>query len=202
MSVREGLEELTQAYPSMLHRLRDIMLSELQVPNPSPQSLAELRDRAENIRQLAGDFHLDAFVGRVAQFDGGDAAFEGVASLAANRPPRDWVDPDLDRAAVAIAELSQKFLRAETFARVKGRPEKRHSMAIVIGLQGRPTPLIEDFAVSDVDRAEVHEIVERLAGLLEQSHGGRTSLILAALAELSARYMQNPVKLGSGEQER
>ena len=44
--VREGLEELTQAYPSMLHRLRDIMLAELQVPNISPQSLAELRDRA------------------------------------------------------------------------------------------------------------------------------------------------------------
>ncbi|MDE0212324.1 MAG: hypothetical protein OXJ64_20885, partial [Boseongicola sp.] len=56
--VREGLEELVQAYPSMLHRLRDIMLAELQVPNLSPQALAELRDRAENIRQLAGDFRL------------------------------------------------------------------------------------------------------------------------------------------------
>src|SRR3546814_2436277 len=54
-SVREGLDELVQAYPSMLHRMRDLMLAELQVPNISPQSLAELRERAENIRQLAGD---------------------------------------------------------------------------------------------------------------------------------------------------
>ena len=46
--VHEGLKELTQAYPSMLHRLRDIMLAELQVPNLSPQSLCELRERAEN----------------------------------------------------------------------------------------------------------------------------------------------------------
>ena len=44
--LREGLEELVKAYPSMLHRLRDIMLTELQVPNLSPQSLSELRDRA------------------------------------------------------------------------------------------------------------------------------------------------------------
>ena len=45
-SVREGLEELVRAYPEMLHRLRDIMLSELQVYNVAPQSLTELRDRA------------------------------------------------------------------------------------------------------------------------------------------------------------
>src|SRR3546814_20334098 len=64
-SVREGLDELVQAYPSMLHRMRDLMLAELQVPNISPQSLAELRERAENIRQLAGGFRLDAFVGRL-----------------------------------------------------------------------------------------------------------------------------------------
>ena len=202
VGVREGLEELAQAYPSMLHRLKDIMLSELQVPNPSPQSLAELRDRAENIRQLAGDFHLDAFVGRLSHFDGADAAFEGIASLAANKPPRDWVDPDLDRAAVDIAELSQKFLRAETFARVKGRPEKRHSMAIVIGLQGCPTPMIEEFSISDIDRAAVNDVVEQIAATLEGSHAGRRSLILAALAELSARYMRHPVKLGVKEEGR
>src|SRR5690606_34202380 len=117
--LREGLEELVQAYPSMLHRLRDIMLAELQVPNLAPQSLAELRDRATNIRQLAGDFHLEAFVGRLSQFDCTDKAFEGIASLAASKPPRDWVDPDLDRAMVDIADMAQKFLRAETFARVK-----------------------------------------------------------------------------------
>ena len=96
-NVREGMEELVHAYPSMLHRMCDLMLAELQVPNISPQSLAELRERAENIRQLAGDFRLDAFVGRLASFDGSNEKFEGIASLAANKPPRDWVDPNLDQ---------------------------------------------------------------------------------------------------------
>ena len=41
-NIRDGLEELVHAYPSMLHRLRDIMLAELQVPNISPAILVEV----------------------------------------------------------------------------------------------------------------------------------------------------------------
>lgn len=189
-SVREGLEELVQAYPSMLHRLRDLMLAELQVPNVSPQSLAELRARAENIRQLAGDFRLDAFVGRLSQFDGSDESFEGIASLAANKPPRDWVDLDLDHAAVELADMAQKFLRAETYARVKGRPDKRQAMAVVIGMGGRPAPLLEEFDIADFDRAAVNDLIERVVAALDEADTSRRSIILAALAELSARYMQ------------
>ena len=50
-NVRDGLTELVNAYPLMLHRLRDIMLSELELHNISPQSLTELHNRAQNIRQ-------------------------------------------------------------------------------------------------------------------------------------------------------
>ena len=188
--VRDGLEELVQAYPSMLHRLRDLMLAELQVPNVSRRSLAELRERAENIKQLAGDFRLDAFVGRLCQFDGSDESFEGIASLAANKPPRDWVDPDLDQAAIELADMAQRFLRAETYARVKGRPDKRQAMAVVIGMDGRPAPLLEEFDIADSDRAAVNDLIERVVFTLEQSDTSRRSIILAALAELSARYMQ------------
>jgi hypothetical protein len=191
-SVRGGLGELVLAYPSMLQRLRDFMLAELQVPNVSPQSLAELRARAENIRQLAGDFRLDAFAGRLAQFDGSEQSFEGIASLAANKPPRDWVDPDFDRATIELAELAQKFLRAETYAWVKGRPDKRQAMAIVIGMDGRRTPLLEEFDIADSDRAAVDDVIKRVAAALDAADTSRRSIILAALANLSSRYMQAP----------
>ena len=191
-SVQEGLEELVFAYSSMLHRLRDIMLAELQVPNISPQSLTELRKRAENIRQLAGDFRLDAFIGRLSQFDGSDESFEGIASLAANKPPRDWVDPELDQATIELADMAQKFLRTETYARVKGRPDKRQAMAIVIGMNGRPTPLLEEFDIADSDRAAVDELIGRVTVALEEGDTSRRGIILAALAELSSRYMQKP----------
>ena len=192
--LREGLEELVKAYSSMLHRLRDILLTELKVPNLAPQSLAELRDRATNIRQLAGDFHLEAFIGRLSHFDGSDEAFEGIASLAANKPPRDWVDPDLDRAAIEIADIAQKFLRAETFTRVKGRPEKRHAMAVIIGMEGQHTPLLEEFHVGDADRDAIDAVIERVAAALLKADTNHRSIILAALAELSARYMAETIQ--------
>ena len=191
-SVRGGLEELVHAYPEMLNRLRDIMLAELQVPNASLESLAELRERAENIKQLAGDFRLDAFIVRLAAFEDTNESFEGVASLAANKPPRDWIDPDLDRAAIELAEMAQKFVRAETYARVKGRPEKRQAMAVVIGIEGRPAPLVEEFDIADSDRTAVNELIERVASALDKSDTTRRNIILAALAELSARYMHAP----------
>jgi hypothetical protein len=191
-SVRDGLEELVNAYPSMLRRLRDIMLSELQVPNAAPQSLAELRYRAENVRELSGDFKLEAFVGRLALFDGQDETFEGIASLAANKPPRDWVDPDLDQSAIELADLAQKFLRAETYARVKGRADKRQALAVVIGMNGKPGPLLGEFDVADADRAAINGLIERVTTALEEVGVNRRNVILAALAELSARYIQAP----------
>lgn len=190
-SVRDGLEELAGAYPAMIARLRDVMLAELRVPNASPQSLSELRDRAENIRQLAGDFRLESFVTRLAQFDGSDQGFEGIASLAANKPPRDWVDPDLDQSAIELADMAQKFIRTETYARVKGRPDKRQAMAVVIGLDGRPAPLFEEFDVAESERATVSVLIERVTAALEEAEPARRSVILAALAELTARYMRS-----------
>jgi hypothetical protein len=189
--VRDGLQELQHIYPAMLHRFQDNMLAELQVPNASPQALAELRDRAENIKQLAGDFRLDAFAGRISLFTGTDSDIEGLASLAADKPPRDWTDPDLDRAAVELAELCQRFLRAETFARVKGRPDKRHAMAVVVGMNGRPAPLLEEFEIGDSDRIAVNDLIAQVSIALETADPGKKNIILAALAELSARYMRD-----------
>jgi hypothetical protein len=188
--VKEGLQELVQAYPLMLHRLRDMLLAELQVPNLSRQSLLELRERAENVKDLTGDFRLDAFIGRITQFQGDDEGFESVASLAANKPPRDWVDPDMDLASMELIDMAQKFLRAETFTRIKGRPEKRQAMAVLVGIEGRPTPQWEEFDVVDSDRHAIDSLIAQVSETLESVSTNSRRIVLAALAELSARYMQ------------
>ena len=198
-SVQDGLEELVQAYPAMLHRLRDIMLSELQVPNVSPQAVAELRARAENIRQLAGDFRLEALVGRLSQFDGSDESFEGIASLAANKPPRDWVDPDLYQATIELTDMAQKFLRTETYARVRGRPNKRHALAVVVGMGGRPTPVHDEFDITDLERVKVDELIAKVEEVLDYSGERQRNIILATLAELSAKYLRSAAETNPTE---
>lgn len=188
-NVREGLRELVDAYPTMLHRLRETMLGELRVPNDSPQAIAELRERAHNIRQLAGDFRLDAFVSRLVQFEGTRADVEGIAGLAANKPPNDWVDPDVDRATVELADLAHRFVRVEAFAHVKGRADKRHAMAVILGQDGRSTPVISEFDVTDHEQQNVKQLVEELEAILERGDNRQRNVVLAALAELSSRYM-------------
>ena len=147
-NVHEGLVELQEAYPSMLHRLRETLLSELQVPNASGPMLAELRARAENVRELSGDHRMEAFIMRLAQFFGTDADMESMTSMVANKPARTWVDADIDRTAVELADTAQKFMRLESFAHVKGRFDNRHSMAVTVGMGGQPTTVHDEFEVT------------------------------------------------------
>ena len=195
--IRDGLGELVNAYPIMLKRLQDMMLDELQVPNIPPRALSELRGRAKNIRQLAGDFHLDAFIGRLAQFDDTTEAFESIASLVSSKPPRSWADPDVDRATINIAEMAQKFLRAETFARVKGRLEKRQSMAVIVGINGRPAPVYEEFDVTETDRAAIDKLVGQMEKVFNGTSNQQKNVTLAALAEFTAKYLQGDKPKGN-----
>ena len=188
-SLREALTELRQVYPSMLHWLRELLLSELQVPNASSPMLADLRGRAENILGVGGNHRLEAFIIRLSRFHGTDEDMENLASMATNKPLHNWVDADVDRAAVDLAELAQRFLRVEVFARVKGRPSKRHAMAVIVGLNGRPTPMHGEFEIRDIERAEVDAIIAQVEKALEDVREGRRNVILAALAEMSARYI-------------
>lgn len=187
--IDETLSELVDAYPKMLQRMLGTLLTELHVPSDSPQALADLRARAENIKQMSGDFRLDAFSNRIATLDGSTQSIEGVGSLAANKPPRTWVDADLNAAFIEIAELSQKFIRTETFARVQGRKDKRHSMAVIISRDGSPQPIEADFQITDSDREQVDALLGQLKESLHQNSSTKKAIILAALAELSGEYM-------------
>ena len=189
----DGLEELREAYPSMLHRLREALLTELGVANTSEAMLKELRDRADNVRELSGDHRLEAFIIRLAGFHGSDDDLESLASLATNRPVAQWVDPDCDRAAVELADLAQRFTRLEAYAHVKGRPDKRHAMALVVGNNGGSEPLLGYFDVTNQDSEGIADLVAKMREVLATSREERRNVILAALSELSAEYL-NPAE--------
>ncbi len=185
--VSDALQELLQAYPSMLNRQQESLLSELQVPNASAPMLAELRRRAENVRGLSPDHRQEAFAVRLAQFTGTEQDIEGLVSLSVSKPPANWTDTDTDGAAVALAELARDFVGREAFAHVKGRPDKRHAIAVIVGMSGRRAPLRREFDVSDIERPTIELLVERLEESITGCEGLSDRLILAALAELSAK---------------
>ena len=186
--VRDGLSELSEAYPAMLRRLREVLLAELGVPNASPSMLGELRDRAENIRQISGDHRLEAFILRIAQFEGTDDNMESLASMAANKPPRQWVDSDIDRTTVELAELAQSFKRHEAFAHVHGRQDHRLAMAVVVGINGQP--IHDEFEITSSEEGQVDDLIRRFRGALQDSGEEEQNVILAALARVMAEYLE------------
>jgi hypothetical protein len=188
-NVRQGLEELQDAYLTMLRRIRNTLLVELQVPNTSIPMLAELRARAENVRQLSGDHRMEAFIMRLAQYHDTLEDMESLASMAANKPTSNWVDADVARAELELAELAQRFVRIESFAHVRGRSDRRHAMAVTVGLSGRPSTFQDVFEVTSLERGEVDSLVDGMKELLQDVGPERRNIVLAALAELSAAYL-------------
>ena len=197
--LREGLMELKGAYPDLLERLITTLLTELQVPNRSGAMIAELRERAQNIRELSGDHRLEAFLLRLSQFSGSADDMEGLASMAANKPARSWVDSDIDRATVEIAEMARKFIRMESLAHVKGRPDRRHSLAVTVGIGGMPVTAHREFDVTDPDRPEVEALVAEVQRALTLRGESETDVVLAALAEISAAYIEQSEDKNSGQ---
>jgi|SRR5579871_1430344 len=195
--VSEGLRELADAYPKMLGRLRDVLLAELGVKARDKQAYAELRARADNIRST-GEYELSAFVLRLVHFKGSDDDVESIASLVVSKPARDWVDADLEKAEIEIADFSRRFIRAETFAHVKGRDDKRHAMAVIVAEAGQQTPHRAEFTVPDSDRASVLSLSTALRAAIANAGPEDQNIILAALAEVSVDFLEPPDKRVGG----
>lgn len=184
--IRDGLKEIQQRYPEMLGQLRDQVLIELQIHTQSPQAIKELNERAMNIQGVSGDFRLDAFIGKLTRFDNSQDAIESLVGLGINKPARNWVDNDVDRAALELLKFAHEFNTLEAFARVKGRKDKRDSMAVVVGMDGRPVPVIREFNVIDSEKADVAKLAMALDKVLKKHKNVSQNIALAALATVSA----------------
>jgi hypothetical protein len=198
--IRNAFQELLDAYPGMLQGLESMMLKELEV-RESKSALGELRERAANLQQATGDLRLNAFVGRLANYAGTRTDIEGIAGLAIEKKPADWVDADIDQARLHIAELAQSFKQHEAFTRVAGRPDKRHRMSVIVPLEGLPRALHSEFDITEYDRDEVAALIRTVEVVLDRANETRKNVILAALAELSSRYMQ-PAAVTAGKPRR
>ena len=195
--IEDGMRELRSVYPCMLKRLRTTLLSELGARDCSEGAIADLRARAENIRGISGDYRLDAFIMRIAEFNDSDSVMESLASLSINKPLAQWSDSDVDQAAIELAKTAHDFVDLESLAHVKGREDWRHTKAIAVGLDG--APLHERFEITEQERPEVDALVKGLRQTLQSADGSSRNVILAALAEVSAGYME--VNANSGRSE-
>ena len=189
-TLEEGISELVGAHRRMLEDLVGLLLRELDANGGDESSQELLRKRAANVREMSGDFRVDAFVNRLVAFKNADSDIEGIASLLVNKPARDWVDADLDRARIELAAMCAAFRRLETFARVKGRPDGRHALAVMVGGGQGAEPLAALFEIAHSDLAQVGSVAQTIQAAVASLGGAKREVILAALAEVSSTYLK------------
>lgn len=182
-ALRSPITEIARAYDNLLARIEGAMLEALDAP---PDKLDRLRARAEVLNGITGDLRQDAFAARLAKHDGSKKSIEGILSLAANKPPRDWSDRDIDLALLDITQAALRFRQAEAFASVKGRKPTSEAFAVVIGAGAQTNTVSRSFSIPDRHRDVVESMAEKLATTL-LAEGHSIEILLAALAKAGMR---------------
>lgn len=179
--------ELLSAYPKVLAEVRTTVLRAL---DQEEENLDRVQARARVVKGIAGEFRLEAFVARMETFDGTPEAIEGLISLAANKPPAQWVDRDIDGALLQLGAWAHDFRRAETLAPLRGRPSTRRAIGVVFGAgMGRDAS-----ASVDIDERDAGVVTRLAAQLVADLQEQRRELALAALAEAGALLLRTPSK--------
>ena len=178
-ALRAPLQELAGAYEKMLAEVEDKMLEAL---GTSRRDLEALRERARSVAGVSGDRRLDAFATRLANSDGGKASLEGILSLAAEKPPREWVDRHIDVATLEVVRFARRFREAEAFVGVQGRKAYSEAIAVVIGTGSDTKTISRSFAIPDQHRQMVEAKADEVASMLGDQ-GLETEILLAILAK-------------------
>jgi hypothetical protein len=193
-ALRAPLQELAGAYGKMLAEVEVKMLEALDA---SRDDLDALRERAKSVSGISGDLQLDGFATRLANFDGSRASLEGILSLAAERPPRDWVDRHIDAAILELAKFARRFREAEAFVAVQGRKAHSEAIAVVIGAGSDTKTISRSFAISDRHRQTVEAKAQEIASMLE-GQGLGTDLLLAILAKAGMKLVSIDEEAANG----
>lgn len=190
--MRTGLSDLAGAYDAMLASLADMLIAELRVRGAGA---AALQSRAQAIMGITGNYRLDAFAARLSTFDGSREAIEGIASLAANRPPRDWVDRDVDAARIELASLAREFLRAEGLAHVQGRRDGSFSFALYMSDPEHGGVTTPEVSIDADELQEARALATRLRHVIGKDKVSR-EVAIAAAVELAAALAEGADETG------
>lgn len=182
-ALRGPIAELAGAYEAMLRSVDLAMLEALDAPLAQ---LDRLRARAEAVAGITGDLRQDSFATRLAKHDGCIVSIEGILSLAANKPPREWTDRDIDAATLEISKVALRFRQAEAFVSVKGRKPNSEAFAVVIGAGTGARMISRSFSITDRHRETVESKADEIADQLRKQGLG-IDVLLAILAKAGMR---------------
>jgi hypothetical protein len=184
---------LGDAYPAMLDGLMAHLFSELRVREPRGD-LSALQRRAAALKSASGNYRLNALATRLETFRGTLDDIEGIASLAASKPSREWVDRDVDAARIELAALAQQFLKTETFNRGAAGGAGRTAFAIYMSDPSFPAPMAPELDLDADERRHADALALKLRALLD-AEAQSSAIALGALAQVGLHLSSDHLKL-------
>lgn len=170
-------EELQLAYPKMLKGLEAVLFKRLDHKG----DVANLRERAESIKGVSGDFQVDGFIANLSVIKDDQASLEAVLATIVHKNPKDWVDRDQEASINALGDMCSRFRKIEAFGELRGKHSSRNAFAFVYS-DPKKSIVSDQFDISEDRVPELKEISKKLLTSL-QSQGLSRDEILATFAE-------------------
>jgi hypothetical protein len=183
-----ALSELIEVYPTMIQSVGILITSELDIPLATPAYLGKLKKRAQNIKNVSGNFKVDAFAARISTFNSTYNDIAGIISLANNKPQKEWIDLDIENAKKEILFLCNEFKKAELYTKIKNRPASRQAIAFMYGIGAKTETISSEFDILIDKKDSVEKMVGQIKKLFDNEKD--RNLVLTALAETSIDYLK------------
>jgi len=187
-----ALSELIEVYPTMIQSVGILITSELDIPLATPTYLEKLKKRALNIKNVSGNFKVDAFATRISTFNSTYNDIAGIISLANNKPQKEWIDLDIENAKKEILFLCNEFKKAELYTKIKNRPASRQAIAFMYGIGSKAETISSEFDILVDKKDSIEKMVNQIKIIFEKEKD--KNLILTVLAETSIDYLKRGKK--------
>ena len=166
-ALRQAVDELRAAYPRLLDQLTAHVGEQLDGTLGTEKGRFQISERASIVLGRSGDFRLDAFATRLKSAATTIEWIESVGGLAANKPVRDWIDNDIDRAMFEVSDLGVRFKRVEAVAVTLGQSSTAETIAIVVGQGKEARALIQAIDVTTLEKRIAREALDELRSRLK-----------------------------------
>lgn len=176
------LEELSNFFMKSMTEIGKLMTLELDVPLPTPKEIEKLRDRAKNIKDVSGNFRLNAFASRLSVFEENLESISGIVALANSKSPNDWIDLDIDNAKKELLILCKEFKKTEIYTKIKNKKSNRQAVAFITGIGGDAEIVEGEFDLLDSNIGKVDEVKSIIKSSLTDSVD--KNVLLAALTQM------------------
>lgn len=148
-----ALKEMHRKYPELVDELNRRLFVNFRIIQNTDENIIidvtqfeTINNRANLIWHKSGDNNLEPFIARLRNYRGGLEQAEGLISLLAeHKPPKMWIDQDIQKALQRLSDLSYSFLEAEINSDIP-MDEDRYQASVILKRPSQ-SPKVENLPI-------------------------------------------------------